>query len=150
MLLPALVARELLELARRAAPLEACGLLLADDAGRLRLVELGNLAPVPGRFLVDPGGLHAVLSASAAGSESLAAFWHSHAGADALPGGSDLEGAWKDVPVLVCTPSAMPPWRLWRLGKAGFSELPLELEESPTSARAARSQTRPRPPRTPC
>lgn len=144
------VAAEVLAHAERALPREACGVLLSDAHGSLRVVELRNLDARPGRFLADPAGLHRALADGERRGEHLAACWHSHPGSSGLPGGADLSGAWKEVPTLVCTPSAVPRWRLWRFVDEVFSEVPLEHEDVPTPGSAARSPVPPSRPVAPC
>lgn len=150
MRLPQAVAARLLERARDTAPREACGVLLEGRDGAVRLVDLPNLAAGPGRFEVDPGALLGALREAHGRGERLAAFWHTHPGSSALPGGADEAGAWKEVPTLVCAPLAVPPWRLWRFSHGCFSEVPLDHEDVPTADRAARSRQSLRPHQAPC
>ena len=67
------------------APREACGLLVRNAAGELRLHPADNLAEQPEhQFTLDP---HAWLAASAAGE--VVAVWHSHPNASAHPSMAD-------------------------------------------------------------
>ena len=67
------------------APREACGLLVRNAAGELRLHPAGNLAEQPEhQFAIDP---HAWLAASAVGE--VVAVWHSHPHASAHPSMAD-------------------------------------------------------------
>ena len=80
--------------ARFCYPEEACGLLAADSAGRLRFVYcLTNVQSSPSRYTLDPTEhFRAMRHAEAQGWE-LAGVFHSHTHSAAYPSPTDVEMA---------------------------------------------------------
>src|SRR5690554_2802929 len=76
--------------ARKAAPLECCGILLGA-AGRIdHAVPAANIAADPRtRFEIEPGALIAAYRAERAGGPKVAGFYHSHPDGPAAPSAID-------------------------------------------------------------
>jgi len=75
-------------------PDEACGLLAADGAGRLRMAYcLSNSAPSPTAFTLDPGEHFRALRHAEARGWHLAGVFHSHPGGPAFPSATDIAQA---------------------------------------------------------
>jgi len=117
-----------IQFARRAHPMEACGLLLGHRGlTQIRVAEL-SLSPSPrprqalGRFELD--ALHLVQSEDRARSRGmqLLGLWHSHPGGPAVPSAADLRGAvrgWSYV-ILGLGPGDRVERRSWHMTRAGM------------------------------
>ena len=129
-------------LAREAAPLEACGVLLGRrEDERLRVHEaraLTNPEREPGRFRLEPGELATVLrEADSLGLEVLGA-WHSHPEGELRPSARDARGTPEGWCQLVVGPEASRGARAaWR-GAKGLEALEILPREAPGGARPCR------------
>ena len=75
-------------------PHEACGLLAADDSGRLRLAYcLRNVTPSPSAYTLDPGEHFRALRDAEARGWHLAGVFHSHPRGPAYPSPTDVAQA---------------------------------------------------------
>lgn len=113
-----------LEEAARAAPQEACGLLLGAGDRIERAVSCANVAADPLRhFEIDPAALFAAHKAERAGGERLVGYWHSHPEGNPLPSATDCEHASGDGRVWAIV--AGEGVTFWRDGEGGFERLEL-------------------------
>lgn len=116
--IPAEMRRAMVAHASFCLPDEACGLLAADAAGRLRMVYcLSNCAPSPTAFTLDPAEhFHAMRHAEARGWH-LTGVFHSHPGGPAIPSATDvaqaLEPEWLYVVVGLQAPAAPEVRAFW-------------------------------------
>lgn len=122
-------------------PDEACGLLAADAAGRLRMAYcLSNSAPSPTAFTLDPGEHFRALRHAEAQGWHLAGVFHSHPGGPAFPSATDvaqaLEPEWLYV-VVGLQPSAAPEVRGFWIREAVIEEEVLQ-EAAGEAAEASR------------
>ncbi|MEY4159832.1 MAG: hypothetical protein RLZZ136_453 [Pseudomonadota bacterium] len=76
--------------AAKAAPAEACGLLLGDHHGIRQAVVCANVAADPLRhFEIDPAALIAAHRAARGGGPQVIGYWHSHPSGAAAPSATD-------------------------------------------------------------
>lgn len=117
---PALAA--MLDAARRAHPLECCGLLLGQgeriDAAR----PADNVAPDPARhFEIDPAALLAAHKAARGGGPQVLGYFHSHPNGLARPSATDAKSAGHDGRIWAIV--ANGGITVWRDGPSGFEPL---------------------------
>lgn len=118
----------ILRAALAAHPLEACGLLLGDQPGRITAATVArNVADAPySRFEIDPA--HLIHWQRKAREEGLwlAGCWHSHPDGTIIPSRLDREGA-EGLPFLwlIVAGDAMA---LWQLDAGGFRPMRLVRE----------------------
>lgn len=116
----------LYEEAARAAPAEACGLLLGDGGGVARAVVCANVAADPLRhFEIDPAALIAALRAERQGGAAVLGYWHSHPTGHPLPSATDCEHAGGDGRVWAIVGENAIGW--FRDTPGGFTALPTRL-----------------------
>jgi proteasome lid subunit RPN8/RPN11 len=108
--------------ARRAAPQEACGLLLGR-ANRVEAVQAAaNVSPQPlTRFEIDPAALFAAHRAARAGGPELLGYYHSHPSGHPRPSATDCEHAGGDGRAWAIVAGGEVSF--WRDGKSGFEPL---------------------------
>lgn len=114
--------------ASRAAPNEACGLLL----GRCGMIEsaqiCANVAPDPARhFEIDPAALIAAFKAEREGGPQVIGYWHSHPNGLSEPSPTDRARASGDGRVWAIV--AGEGVTFWRDTIEGFEVLPTRLIE---------------------
>jgi proteasome lid subunit RPN8/RPN11 len=114
-------------------PAEACGLLAADDAGRLCMAYcLSNATPSPTAYTLDPGEHFRALRHAESRGWHLAGVFHSHPAGHAYPSPTDvaqaLEPEWLYVVVGFPSPGAAEVRGFWI--KGGI------VEEEPLQAAA--------------
>ncbi|MEO7384146.1 MAG: M67 family metallopeptidase [Novosphingobium sp.] len=111
-----------LEEAAKAAPNEACGLLLGRGGVIERAISCANVATDPLRhFEIDPAALIAAHRAARAGGPELIGYWHSHPNGHPLPSATDCEHASGDGRVWAI--AAGGEVRFWRDADGGFESL---------------------------
>lgn len=130
--LPGPVAAEIAAAARRAAPLEACGVLLGRCAGGgaevVRTAPARNVHPRPAeRFDLAPEDLLAAEKRARAEGLEVVGFWHSHPASAAVPSAVDRQRAWEGYSYLIVSLAAAgrPVLRSWRLGGGEAREEPI-------------------------
>ena len=107
--------------AHRAAPLEACGLLLGAPAIG-RAITAANVHPTPQtHFEIDPLALIAAHKAERAGGPALAGYWHSHPSGSAAPSATDRAHASGDGRVWAVAGEGRVTF--WRDTPQGFEAL---------------------------
>ena len=108
--------------ARRAAPQEACGLLLGR-ANRVEAVQAAaNVSPQPlTRFEIDPAALFAAHRAARGGGPELVGYFHSHPSGHPLPSATDCEHASGDGRIWAIVADGEVGW--FRDGAGGFEPL---------------------------
>ncbi|WP_332459776.1 M67 family metallopeptidase [Croceicoccus marinus] len=118
--------------ASRAAPREACGLLLGRGSRIDALSETVNVAPDPLRhFEIDPAALIAAHKAERAGGQQLIGYFHSHPSGLPEPSATDQAQAARDGRVwAIATPAGEIGWFVSE--EDGFARLcPQILPELP-------------------
>lgn len=116
--------------AARAAPREACGLLLGRGGRVLRAVPAANVHPDPLRhFEIDPAALIAAHRAAREGGEDLLGYYHSHPAGHPLPSATDCEHASGDgrVWAIAAAGEVLFFRDAERDGEQGFHPLPTRL-----------------------
>ena len=112
--------------AARAAPEEACGLLLGSAERIATAVPARNVHPTPRtHFEIDPAALIAAHRAARGGGLGIAGYWHSHPSGDAVPSATDQTSASGDGRVWAIV--AGGEVALWRDAPDGFEALPYRL-----------------------
>jgi len=107
--------------AHRAAPEEACGLLLGVSAIG-RAITAANVHPTPRtHFEIDPLALIAAHKAARAGGPALAGYWHSHPSGPPEPSDTDRAHASGDGRVWAIAGEGRVTF--WRDGPDGFEAL---------------------------
>lgn len=118
---------DLLALAAREAPREACGLLLgpAQEGGIARVASLlpaANVHPDPERFFeIDPAVLIAATRAARQGGPHVLGCYHSHPSGVAAPSATDAAMAAHDGKLWAIVAADAITW--WRDGPDGFEAL---------------------------
>ena len=104
----------LVDEAARAAPHEACGLLLGGADGVLRrILPCANVARDPARhFEIEPAALIAALRAERGGGERVIGYYHSHPTGESLPSATDRAMAARDGRVWAIVAGESVGW--WR------------------------------------
>lgn len=117
------------QIARAAAPLEACGLLFGGDGEISDFQAAENTAENPeNHFEIDSAALFAAIRAERDGGRKLIGYWHSHPSGDARPSATDAAMAAPDGKLwLILAGDAMT---LWRAGAAGLEAVELEVSPS--------------------
>jgi proteasome lid subunit RPN8/RPN11 len=114
--------------AARAAPNEACGLLLGRTGRIERAVPTTNVAADPLRhFEIDPAALIAAHRAARAGGRQVMGYYHSHPTGRADPSETDRASASGDG--LIWAIAAKADVLFWRNGPQGFAPLPYRVAE---------------------
>ena len=109
--MPAEIRRAIVAHASFCLPDEACGLLAADDRGRLRMAYcLSNSASSPAAYTLDPGEHFRALRHAESRGWRLAGVFHSHPGGAAYPSLTDIAQALE------------PDWLYVVVGLAGGSD----------------------------
>jgi len=103
--------------ARRDAPLECCGLLVARDRVIDQSIPTRNLKASPVEFLIDPADHFAALKRMRVQGCEIVGAYHSHPSSPALPSPSDLADAHYEefVYVIVSLAGADPVVRAYRI-----------------------------------
>ena len=118
----------MLAAAGRAAPAEACGLLLGQGAQILTATTAANVHPEPLRhFEIDPAALIAAHKAARAGGAQVLGYWHSHPNGLARPSETDREMASGDGRVWAIV--ANGAISLWVDAPNGFTALSYAVQE---------------------
>ncbi|WP_448657427.1 M67 family metallopeptidase [Sphingomonas sp. CJ99] len=116
---------------KRAAPLEACGILFGRDNAVADWQPAANVAADPGRrFEIDPGALIAAYRRERSGGQAVLGWWHSHPSGVAVPSQTDAAMAAPDGRIWLIV--AGDEVRAWRAVAGGsmvgrFDPVPLDL-----------------------
>ncbi len=130
--MPAALRERLAQLACRAYPREACGVLLGRRAGRrievVALFAARNRARAPARYDLHPADWLAADAAARRAGEDVIGVWHSHPDAEAIPSDSDRRAAWSEWSYLIVavTAAGRIRCRSWRLANGEFHEEPID------------------------
>ncbi len=112
--------------AARAAPEEACGLLLGADGRIIEARPAANVAPDRARhFEIDPAALIDAHRSERGGGAQLIGYYHSHPSGPAEPSATDRECAAGDGKIWAI--AAQGAVRFWRDGAGGFEPLSCTL-----------------------
>lgn len=112
--------------AARAAPEEACGLLLGADGRILEARPAANVAPDRARhFEIDPAALIDAHRSERGGGAQLIGYYHSHPSGPPEPSATDRECAAGDGKIWAIAAEGMV--RFWRDGADGFEPLSCTL-----------------------
>ncbi|WP_295529363.1 M67 family metallopeptidase [Novosphingobium sp. Chol11] len=118
----------IMEAAARAAPNEACGILLGHGTRILTALPAANVHPEPLRhFEIDPAMLIAAHKAARAGGPAVLGYFHSHPNGVARPSATDRASASGDGRVWAI--AAAGEVSLWRDGPSGFEPLSYALDD---------------------
>ncbi len=116
----------ILAAAARAAPDEACGLLLGTAAHIHTAFPAANVAPDPAHhFEIDPAALIAAHRAARAGGPQVVGYYHSHPNGLARPSATDAASAARDGRIWAI--AAAGAITMWRDGPSGFEALSYTL-----------------------
>ena len=116
----------LLEEARKAHPLECCGLLLGQGGVVSKARPAANVHPDPARhFEIDPAALIAAHRAARGGGPEVLGYYHSHPTGRAEPSDTDRAQASGDGRIWAIV--AQGRVQLWRDLPEGFEPLPLRV-----------------------
>ncbi len=117
-----------LEEAARAAPAEACGLLLGQGGIIAEARPAANIAADPLRhFEIDPAALFAAHRAERVGGAQLLGYYHSHPNGHPLPSATDCDHASGDNRIWAIAAGGAVTF--WRDGKSTFEALSYDLVE---------------------
>lgn len=115
----------LIAAARRAAPREACGLLVGRGSTVIRAVETANAATSATLYAIPPHEhLAAIRAARADGLDVIGAF-HSHPHSAAVPSPTDAAEAFADFIFVIVGLAPTPHVRAWRYDAGNFAEVAL-------------------------
>ncbi len=136
LVLPRVVADELLAHARAELPNEACGLVSGSLATghATRFHPARNLEASPLRYNVHPEDLVRITFAVEDAGEELVAIFHSHTHSPAVPSATDLRAAMYPEPFYLLASLAQPDappasaLRAWRIAAGEALEVPLSIE----------------------
>ncbi len=118
----------LLAEARRAAPEEACGILLGQGERISGVIPTRNVHARPEtHFEIDPRALIAAWKAEREGGPAVAGFYHSHPNDLAQPSATDRAQAAHDGRIWAIV--AAGDISFWRDGEAGFTPLSYLVNE---------------------
>lgn len=121
--------KAILAAAARAAPHEACGLLLGAGSHIETAQPTANVHPEPQRhFEIDPAALIAAHKASRIGGPQLIGYFHSHPNGLARPSATDAAMAAGDGRIWAV--AAAGAVSLWRDAPSGFEALSYAIKES--------------------
>jgi proteasome lid subunit RPN8/RPN11 len=112
--------------ARRDAPDECCGVVVADGDDAVSVHEMENTAHSPLRFEVDGMALHRILSDSEDAGLRLGAIYHSHTRSAPYPSQTDINFAalWPGVEwIIVGLAGAEPAVRTFLIDGGQIQEL---------------------------
>jgi proteasome lid subunit RPN8/RPN11 len=118
--------------ARREAPLECCGLLVARDGIIDESMPARNLKASPVTFLIDPADHFAALKRARGDGREIVGAYHSHPGSPAIPSPTDLAEAHYEnfLYMIVSLAAPIPDVRGYRLvAGSRFDEVRLETNE---------------------
>lgn len=117
----------LVDSTERAAPREACGLLLGTGAQIHTVTVTANVHPKPEtHFEIDPAALIAAHRAAREGGPEVLGYWHSHPNGLARPSATDAAQASGDGKLWAIVASGEVT--LWRDTPSGFVALPYGIE----------------------
>lgn len=129
--IPAEVADALRAAARRAAPLEACGLLAGRDGRVEAFHEIANVDASRERYTMRPEDQFAAVKAMRAAGRKLVGIWHSHPDTPARMSEEDLRLAYTPGVFYVITslaPAGRPDLRGFRVEAGAAREVDLVTE----------------------
>ena len=122
--------------ARRAAPNECCGVLLARDREILWFEPVRNLSDDSSRFDADPLGLLRVEQDAARKSRTIIGYYHSHPLGDPRPSSTDRAGRiWPELPPylhLIVSPDGQ--WVMYNMRDDAWTPVEVELFDAGPTA----------------
>lgn len=123
--LPAPLAALVVAEAQRAAPREACGLLVGVGRRVVRVVPTANAADSDSRYAIPPEEHFAVLRQARLDGLDVLGAYHSHPRSAAVPSPSDTADAFPHFDFLIIGLAPSPHLRVWRLVGGNFIEADL-------------------------
>ncbi|MDP3674037.1 MAG: M67 family metallopeptidase [Novosphingobium sp.] len=112
--------------ATRAAPKEACGLLLGSAERIEAAVPARNVHPTPQtHFEIDPAALIAAHKAERSGGPAITGYWHSHPTGSTAPSATDQASASGDGKVWAIVTRGEVAF--WRDAPGGFEALSTQV-----------------------
>jgi [CysO sulfur-carrier protein]-S-L-cysteine hydrolase len=118
---------ELLALAERARPVEACAILSGPDPmTAARVHPARNAARSPYRYELDPADVVRIVDEIEHGGAVMVAIFHSHPAGEAVPSATDVrEARWDVVHVIAAASNDEPVLRGWRIRDGRAREVAL-------------------------
>lgn len=126
--IPKVIYQEMIEHARREAPLEACGLVAGRDGVATRFFPTENVERSPVRYTIAPLDILRVSREIDRAGEELLAIFHSHPATEAYPSATDIRLAfYPDAYYLICSlrDPARPELRAFRIRDGQVTEHPV-------------------------
>jgi proteasome lid subunit RPN8/RPN11 len=116
---------QLIAAARRAAPREACGLLVGTGGRVVRVVETANAAESPTLYAIPPEEHLAAIRAARSDGLDVIGAYHSHPHSAAVPSATDAAEAFADFTFVIVGLAPAAHVRAWRFADGNFAEVPL-------------------------
>jgi proteasome lid subunit RPN8/RPN11 len=116
---------QLVAAARRAAPREACGLLVGTGRRVVRAAETTNAAAAPTKYAIPPDEHFAALRAARRDGLDVIGAFHSHPHSAAVPSATDAAEAFPDFFFVIVGLAPALEVRAWRFERGNFAEVPL-------------------------
>ena len=130
LILPRSLCDELLEQARRALPVECCGLLGGEKNEISRIFPTTNELASPTAFEIPPPELFGIFRQLRAEKLDLIGLYHSHPSGENTPSARDLERAYyPDAAYVILSPhqDASQPVRAFLLARGDVQEIAVEI-----------------------
>lgn len=120
---------EIIAIAKRHAPNEACGILAGEGSTIKKIYEISNSLQSPVEYLMDPAEMVSVFWEMENKSWETVAFFHSHPASPPIPSLTDLQNNYyPDTPYLIVG-SEGKNWtiRVFFLNQTGYQEIPVVI-----------------------
>jgi proteasome lid subunit RPN8/RPN11 len=136
LVLPAAIARAMVEHCEAERPNEACGLIAASQDEIVEVYPMTNAAASPVRYSLDPKEQLGVYRSIDDAGWMLGGVYHSHTRTEAYPSPTDVRMASEDVPYLIVSLASQPPSiRAFRIVTANWTDETGEISEVPVVVR---------------
>ena len=89
--IPRALAQEMIEHARRDAPIECCGVLAGTDGTVARVYPTTNIDRSPVKYTIDPADMPRIFRDAEQSGHDILAFYHSHTSSEAYPSVTDVK-----------------------------------------------------------
>lgn len=125
------------EHARRDAPNECCGLLVADGTAIVDAVEVRNEAASPTRYRVAPAEHFALIKRLRGTTRRIVGAYHSHPRSPAIPSTTDVAEAWETgflYLIVSLEDEARPDVRAYQLEDGNFVPVTLVATDAGLNA----------------
>lgn len=131
--LPPPLAQQLAHIAQKAAPQEACGVVLGHGNHITQIVQIVNGAANPERaYYIEEHALSSALFQAERDRLDLIGFFHSHPRGDAIPSPTDVrEATYPNEAYFIVGLSGEPRITAWRLHGGMAEAIPLHISAAP-------------------